>query len=148
MPIRDPISIQGNCVIGDNLDTGPFVVLRDCTIGDDVSIWSFCVVDPGAHIGNRVKLHVGVYVSQNVIIEDDVFVGPMVVFLNDRYPPRYDSNVWEPPIVRRGAIIGGGAIICPGVEIGERAIIAAGAVVVRNVPAGQLWAGVPAYRLR
>lgn len=150
MPIREPISIQGDCDIGENLDTGPFVVLRDCSIGNDVCIWSFSVVDPGARLGNRVHLHAGVYVSQGTVIEDEVFVGPGVMFLNDKYPPRYDKMLWEPPVIRRGAIIGGGAIICPGVEIGERAIIAAGAVVTsaRNVPPGQLWAGIPACRLR
>lgn len=153
MPVREPVSIQGDCEIGDNLDTGPFVVLRDCRIGDDVCIWSFSVVDPGAVIGDRVKLHVRTYVSQGVVIEDDVFVGPGVLILNDKYPPRYDKTLWEPPVLRRGCIIGGGAIICPGVEIGvgvevgEKAIIAAGAVVTRDVPAGQLWAGVPASRL-
>ena len=148
MTIRDPISMQGDVIYGKDLDTGPFVTLRDCTIGDNVSIWSFSCVDPGAMLVNNVKLHVGSYVSQMVVIEDDVFLGPHVIVLNDKYPPRYDKELWEPPIIRKGAIIGGGAVICPGVEIGERAIIAAGAVVVRDVPAFQLWAGVPATRLR
>ena len=148
MPIREPYSFQGDVVYGENLDTGPFIVLRDCTLGDNVCVWSFTQVDPGAVIGNDVKLHRGVYVSQGVRIEDGVFVGPNAIFLNDKYPPRYKPSDWQPPIIRKGAIIGGGAIICPDVVIGERAIIAAGAVVARDVPAGQLWAGVPATRLR
>jgi acetyltransferase-like isoleucine patch superfamily enzyme len=89
-----------------------------------------------------------VYISQGVTIEDDVFIGPGVRILNDKYPPRYDEKVWEPPVIRKGAIINGSVTVCAGVEIGERAIIAAGAVVTRSVPAGQLWAGVPAQRLR
>lgn len=142
--IREPITIEGNVEYGKNLDTGYNVVLRDCKLGDDVCIWSGCVVDPKANIGNKVKLHVGCYVSQGVIIEDGVFVGPHVVFLNDKYPPRYDEGKWTPPVIKSGSIIGGGAVICPGVIIHERAIIAAGAVVTRDVPPGELWGGVPA----
>lgn len=148
MPIREPISIQGNVRYGENLDTGPFIVLRDCTLGDNVCIWSFSMIKPGVVIGNNVRILENVVVSQGVRIEDDTFIGPGVIILNDKYPPRYDPSEWQPPIIRRGAIIGGGAVICPDVVIGERAIITAGAVVTRDVPAGQLWAGVPATRLR
>ena len=146
--IRQPTVIEGECIIGENLDTGYFVVLRSCEIGNDVCIWSHCTVDPDARLGNRVKLHNHVYVSQGTVLEDDVFVGPGSAFLNDKYPPRYDKTQWQPPIVRRGAILGGGVLICPGVEIGERAIIGAGAVVTRDVPPGQVWLGIPARRVR
>lgn len=148
MPIREPISIQGDVTYGENFDTGPFIVLRDCTIGDNVCIWSFTVVKPGAVIGNDVRVLENVLVSQGVVIEDGAFIGPGSKLLNDKYPPRYDPKDWQPAIIRRGAIIGGGAVICPNVVVGERAIIAAGAVVTRDVPPGQLWAGVPAERLR
>jgi acetyltransferase-like isoleucine patch superfamily enzyme len=148
MPIRDPLDIQGDVKYGENLDTGPFVVLRDCTIGDNVCIWSFSIVKPGAVIGNNVKISENVVIAQGVVVEDGAFIGPGAILLNDRYPPRYDPTVWQPAIVRKGAIVGAGVEVCPGVTIGEKAIIAAGAVVTRDVPAGQLWAGVPAERLR
>jgi acetyltransferase-like isoleucine patch superfamily enzyme len=148
MPIREYVVIEGECKIGKNLDTGSFVLIRSCTIGDDVCIWAHTTIDPGAWIGNRVKLHNGVYVSQGTIIRDDVFVGPHAIFLNDKYPPRYNKDDWTPAVVGEGAVIGGGAIICPGVYIGKHAIIAAGAVVTHDVPAGQLWCGVPAKQMR
>ena len=147
--IRQPFIQEDDVRIGENLDTGYFVVLRKgCTIGDNVSIWSQSVIDPGAKIGNNVRMHVGCYISQNSVIEDDVFFGPGVSVLNDRYPPRYDESLWEPPLIKKGAVIGGDVTICPGVTIGEKAIIGAGAVVVKDVPADQIWAGVPARRLR
>jgi acetyltransferase-like isoleucine patch superfamily enzyme len=154
MPIRDPISIQGDVKYGKNLDTGPFIVLRDCTIGDNVCIWSGSIIKPGAVIGNNVKISENVVVAQGVVVEDGAFIGPGAILLNDKYPPRYDPGLWQPAIIREGSIVGAGDVICPGVEIGvgaeagSKTIIAAGAVVTRDVPAGQLWAGVPAERLR
>lgn len=166
MPIRTGIIVEENVVIGkveiDNavvvnedffaeadFDCGYYIVLRKgCRLGKGVKIWSHCTVDPGAIIGDRSKLHNHCYVAQNTVIEEDVFVGPHVAFLNDRYPERTDPKCWEPPIVRRGAKIGGGALIGPGVEIGEGAIIGMGAVVVRDVPPRQVWAGNPARRLK
>jgi len=147
--IRQGLIQEANVTIGAHLDTGYYVILRTgCIIGDEVKIWSHTVIDPGARIGNNVKIHCNCYISQGVIIEDDVFIGPNVIFLNDKYPPRYEPDLWTPPIVRKGAIIGGGCIIGPGVEIGERAIIGAGAVVIKSVPAHQLWVGLPASRLK
>lgn len=148
MGIRSNVIIEGDVKYGHNLDTGYFVVLRQCTIGNDVSIWSHCTIDPDAVIGDGTKLHNHVYVSQGTKIGNDVFIGPGVMFLNDKYPPRYESEMWEPPVVHNGAIIGGGVVVCPGVVIGERAIIAAGAVVTRNVPSRQLWGGVPATPMK
>jgi len=145
--IRDDVVIEGECKIGEGLDTGYFVVLRSCTIGDNVCIWSHSTVDPGAVIGDNVKLHNHSYVSQNVIIESGVFVGPGAIILNDKYPPRYNPDVWEPPRICTGAVIGGGAVIQPGVTVGKGAIIAAGAVVTKDVPPNQLWGGIPAKRM-
>lgn len=146
MTIRSGTVFEGDVDYRDDLDTGYYVVLRSCKLGRGVGIWSHSVVDPGVVIGNNVRIQAHVYISSGTLIEDDVFIGPGALFLNDRYPPRYNKLLWEPPVVRRGAVIGGGAVICPGVEIGESAKIGAGAVVVRDVPAGEVWIGVPARR--
>lgn len=149
MPVRANVILEDGVIVGENLDTGYYVVLREgVKLGDNVKIWSHCTIDPGAVIGNNVRIHNLCYIAQNVIIEDDVFLGPGVKILNDKYPVRTDPNCWQPPVIRKGAIIGGGVIINPDVEIGERAIIGGGSVVIRPVPAGQVWAGNPARRLR
>lgn len=147
--IRSNVVVEDKVKYGKDFDTGYFVVLRTfCSIGDNVSIWSHCTIDPYAIIGNNVKIHNHVYVCQYAVIEDDVFIGPGTVLLNDRYPPRYNPDDWEPPVIKKGAIIGGGVSIGPGVMIGEKAIVGAGSVVIRNVPKGQIWAGTPARRIR
>lgn len=149
MPIREGFVQEFGVTIGRDLDTGYNVVVRkDVVIGDEVCIWSNTVIDPGVVIGDGVKIHANCYVCQGAVIEDGVFIGPGTQLLNDRYPPRYDSEVWEPPIIRRGAIIGGGVTIGPGVVIGEEAKIGAGAVVIKEVPAYQVWVGNPAKRIK
>lgn len=149
MPIRDGFIQEEGVVIGENLDTGYNVILRKgAIVKDNVCLWSNTVIDPGAVIGNGVKIHANCYVCQGAVIEDDVFIGPGTQLLNDRYPPRYDSDDWEPPIIRKGAVIGGGVTIGPGVTIEENAKIGAGAVVIRNVPVFQVWAGNPAKRIK
>lgn len=135
--------------IGENFDTGYYVIVRkNVTLGDGVCIWSNTVIDPEVRIGNRVKIHCNGYVGQYTIIEDDVFIGPGVRILNDRYPPRYDPKMWEPVLIKKGAIIGGGTVLNPGVIIGEKAIIGSGSLVIKDVPPRQVWAGHPARRLR
>lgn len=149
MTIRGNFVIEEGAKVGDNLDTGYNVVIRaGVVLGNDVKIWSNSVVDAGATVGNNVRIHCNCYISQNVVIEDEVYLAPGVNILNDRYPPRTDPKDWESPILRRGCSIGGGVTIGPGVEIGEGALIGAGAVVIRDVPPNQVWAGVPAKRIR
>ena len=147
--IRNNVVIEEGVEYGKNLDTGYFVVLRaNCLIGNDVCIWSHSTIDPYAIIGNNVKIHNHVYICQYAVIEDNVFIGPGTVLLNDRYPPRYSPDDWEPPVIKKRAVIGGGVSIGPGVIIGEKAIIGAGSVVIGNVPKGQIWVGNPARRIR
>lgn len=113
---------------------------RDCTIGKNV------YVDEGVVIGDRTKLQNNVSVYRGVSLDDEVFVGPGVAFTNDRYPRA--TGAWEPvdTVVHRGASVGANATIVCGVEIGRYAMVAAGAVVTRDVSDHELVAGNPARR--
>jgi acetyltransferase-like isoleucine patch superfamily enzyme len=149
MPIRDNFHKEEDVEVGEGLDTGYNVVLRKgCKIGKNVQIWSNSVIDSGAQIGDRAKVHCNVYCCQNAIVEEDVFLAPNCTLCNDKYPVRTDPQYWEPPTIKKGARICAGAIIMPGVTIGEKAIIGAGAIVLTDVPAGQIWVGNPARRIR
>src|SRR5437879_3769631 len=132
------------------------VNLYGCVIGDQTSIGAFVEIQSGAEVGARCKISSHSFICQGVTIEDEVFVGHGVVFINDRTPratnpdgqPQSESD-WqlEATIVRRQASLGSGAIIMCGVEIGEGAMVGAGALVTHDVPPHSLVAGVPA-RLR
>lgn len=134
--------------IGDGTVIWQFaVVIAGAEIGRDCNLNAHTLVEGGARIGDRVTLKCGVYVWDGVTLEEDVFVGPNAVFTNDKQPrSKVKPPQWENTLVRRGASIGAGAVILPGVEIGEGATIGAGAVVTHNVPAGETWAGNPARR--
>lgn len=128
------------------------VNLYGCSIGSDSMIGAFVEIQKNASIGRRCKVSTHSFVCEGVTIEDDVFVGHGVMFINDRYPrssldgrPQADGD-WElvPTLVKRGASIGSGAVIMCGVTIGEQAMVGAGAVVTRDVPNGATVAGVPA----
>ena len=143
--------------LGRDVKVFGFVNLYGCTIGDDTKIGTFVEIQKNAIIGARVKISSHTFICEGVTIEDEVFVGHGVLFINDRYP-RAASAIgglqteadWQvvPTLVKKGASIGSGAVVMCGVTIGERAIIGAGAVVTRDVPAGTVVAGVPARVLR
>jgi UDP-2-acetamido-3-amino-2,3-dideoxy-glucuronate N-acetyltransferase len=151
------------CVITDDVRLGRdvriynFVNLYGCEIGDETRIGTFVEIQKGARVGARCKISSHTFICEGVTIEDEVFVGHGVQFINDRHPratnddgtPQTETD-WtlERTIVRRGASIGTGATILGGVEIGERATVGAGAVVTRSVPAGQTVAGNPARQLK
>ena len=122
------------------------VVLPGAHIGADVNICSHCFVENDVRIGSRVTIKNGVQLWDGLRVEDDVFIGPNVTFTNDRYPRsgNRDAEILQ-TIVKEGASIGAGAVICPGLIIGAGAMVAAGAVVVRNVPAGATVRGNPAH---
>lgn len=132
------------------------VNLYGCTIGDDTRIGAFVEVQKNAAIGARCKVSSHTFICEGVTIEDEVFIGHGVVFINDKQPRacidgRLQSEAnWQvvPTMVKRGASIGSGAAIMCGVTIGEKAMIGAGAVVTRDVPAGVVVAGVPARLVR
>ena len=131
------------------------VNLYGCRIGDDTKIGTFVEIQKNAVIGRRCKISSHTFVCEGVTIEDDVFVGHGVMFINDRRPRAtadgrlQTEDDWSvvPTLVKRGASIGSGAAILCGVTIGENAMIGAGAVVTRNVAPGETVAGVPARRL-
>lgn len=115
-------------------------------IGEGCVIHSQVWIGQDVKIGKRCKIQAFSFIPDGVTLEDDVFVGPRVTFLNDLYPPS-KGKYWRKTLVKKGASIGGAATILPGVTIGENAVIGAGAVVTRSVPAGEVWVGVPAKYL-
>lgn len=120
-------------------------VHEDSRIGADCTIHGpTCIV--GAVIGDRCRVPAFCYLPAGTILEDDVFLGPGVIFTNDEYPPS-PIEAWRGALVRKGASLGAGVIVLPGVIIGAGARIGAGAVVTRDVPPGETRIGVPARRL-
>jgi acetyltransferase-like isoleucine patch superfamily enzyme len=121
------------------------VVLPDANIGADVNICSHCFIENDVVIGDRVTIKNGVQLWDGLRIEDDVFIGPNVTFTNDRYPRSRNREVdLLRTVVNKGASIGAGAVICPGITIGAGAMVGAGSVVVRDVAAGATVLGNPA----
>lgn len=142
--IRSHSVIYRDVVIGKNLRTGHGVLIREGTkIGDDVLIGTGTIIDGHTSIGSHVSIQSRAYIPTNTIIEDYVFVGPCAVLTNDKYPIRKDYEL-RGPTLQRGASIGANAIILPDVEIGEGAMVAAGACVTRDVPDWKLAIGCPA----
>ena len=134
-----------------------FVNLYGCEIGDESRIGTFVEIQKGVRIGRRVKVSSHTFICEGVTIEDQVFIGHNVTFINDRYPRATTASGelqndadWKvvPTVVRRGASIGSGSTILCGVEIGAGAIVGAGSVVTKDVPAGTIVAGNPARVLR
>ena len=120
------------------------VILPKAQIGENCNICSHCFVENDVKIGNNVTVKNGVQLWDGITLEDNVFVGSNVTFTNDRFP-RSKNKEWqlEKTIVRRGASIGAGSTVLCGIEIGENAMIGAGSLVTRDVPAGELWMGNP-----
>ena len=130
-----------------------FVNLYGCEIGDETSIGTFVEIQKGAKVGARCKIQSHTFICEGVTIEDEVFIGHNVNFLNDRYPAatrrdgrRKDETDWqlERTLVKRRAAVGTGAIVLPGVVIGVGAMVGAGAVVAEDVPDGVTVVGNPA----
>ncbi len=151
MPIADDVQLGA----GVRIFHPDLVNLYGCRIGADTKVGAFVEIQKNASIGSRCKISSHSFICEGVTIEDEVFVGHGVVFINDRHPRATTGGAlqtesdWQvvATLVRRGASIGSGAVIMCGVTIGEEAMIGAGAVVTRDVPAKAVVAGVPA-RLR
>jgi len=125
-------------------------VRERCVIGDDVVIGHGSLVENDTTVGARTKIQALAYVTAYTIVEEDVFIAPCVVTTNDNYMGRTERRHEERkgPTIRRGARIGGSAVLCPGVQIGEEAYVGAGAVVTRDVPPRVVVVGSPARVLR
>ena len=150
-------AIAPDVKLGKDVRIFEFVNLYGCEIGDETRIGAFVEIQRGAKVGRRVKVSSHTFICEGVELEDHVFVGHGVTFTNDLYPRAVKpggelqtDRDWKvvPTIVRRGASIGSGSTILCGIEIGEDAIVGAGSVVTRDVPAGTIVAGNPARVLR
>ena len=125
-------------------------VRERCVIGDDVVIGSGSLVENDTTIGARTTIQAEAYITAYSTLEDHVFIAPCVVTTNDNFMGRTEKRheLVKGPTIRRGARVGGGAILCPGVEIGEEAFVGAGAVVTKDVPPRVVVVGNPARVLR
>jgi UDP-2-acetamido-3-amino-2,3-dideoxy-glucuronate N-acetyltransferase len=148
MPVADDVRFGAGVVI----PHPQLVNLYGCSIGTETKIGTFVEIQKNAQIGARCKISSHTFICEGVIIEDEVFVGHGVMFINDPYP-RATSNGrlqneadWQviPTLVKRGASIGSGAVLLSGVTIGEKALVGAGAVVTHDVPDYSIVVGVPA----
>jgi acetyltransferase-like isoleucine patch superfamily enzyme len=148
--------IAPDVTLGQNVRLAQFVNLYGCTIGDDTKLGTFVEIQKNAVIGARCKISSHTFICEGVTIEDNVFVGHGVVFINDSYPRATTGGQlqteadWtvEKTLVKKGASIGSGATILSKVTIGENAIIGAGSVVTKDVPPNTIVAGNPARVLR
>jgi len=147
--LRSGTVIYACTTIGRGLETGHNVVIREENVlGDEARIWSGTVIDYGCRIGDRVKIHCSCYIAQFTDIADDVFIGPGVTATNDMHPGCPSSmGCLKGPVIRAGAVIGGGVTLLPRVVIGERALVGAGSVVTRDVERHAVVAGNPARRI-
>lgn len=142
--LRSGTIIYCDVNIGDQFQSGHNVLIREKThIGDRVAIGTATVIDGTTTIGSDVSLQSMVYIPTNTRIGNHVFIGPNAVLTNDRYPPTGIGGL-DGPVIKDGAAIGANATIIPGVCIGEGALVAAGAIVTRDVPARMLAIGAPA----
>jgi acetyltransferase-like isoleucine patch superfamily enzyme len=150
------VSIAPSVKLGKDVKLSKFINLYGCEIGDETKIGAFVEVQKNAFIGKRCKISSHTFVCEGVTIEDNVFIGHGVMFTNDSYPRATANGAlqteadWkvERTTVKKGASIGSGSTILPNLTIGENAIVGAGSVVTKDVPANTIVAGNPAKFLR
>jgi acetyltransferase-like isoleucine patch superfamily enzyme len=151
------LSIAPSVKLGRDVKLSKFINLYGCEIGDETKIGAFVEIQKNASVGKRCKISSHTFICEGVTIEDNVFIGHGVIFINDSYPrataaggclqTEADWKV-EKTVIKKGASIGSGATILANLCIGESAIVGAGAVVTKDVPANTIVAGNPARILR
>lgn len=148
-----PYRLLSNVELGMNVVVHSFTNLYGCRIGDESRIGPFVEIQSGVEIGARCKIQSHSFICSGVTIADEVFVGHGVLFINDKRPRAttddgelQTADDWTllPTVVERGASLGSGCVVLGGVRVGERALVGAGAVVTRDVGAGEVVAGIPA----
>lgn len=149
--------ISPDVKLGKNVRIFGFTNLYGCEIGDDVKVGTFVEIQKGAKVGRNCKISSHTFICEGVVLEEEVFIGHNVTFTNDLYPRAVNGEGklqteadWKciPTLVKRGASIGSGATLLCGITIGEKAIVGAGSMVTRNVPAGATVAGNPARLIK
>lgn len=149
--------IADDVVLGDGVVIYDFVNLYGCEIGNGTKVGTFVEIQKGCRVGKNCKISSHTFICEGVTIEDDVFVGHNVTFINDKLPRATTADGqmktgddWEcvPTVVRRGASIGSSATLLCGITVGENAIVGAGSVVTKDVPRDVIVAGNPARFLR
>jgi acetyltransferase-like isoleucine patch superfamily enzyme len=151
-----------NCIaddvkLGENVRLSKFINLYGCEVGDETKIGAFVEIQKNAIVGSRCKISSHTFICEGVVIEDNVFIGHGVMFINDSYPrattlqgdlqSELDWKV-ERTVIKKGASIGSGATILSNTNVGENAIVGAGSVVTKDVPPNSIVAGNPAKVLR
>ena len=151
------LSIAPDVKLGENVKLSKFINLYGCEMGDETKIGAFVEIQKNAIVGKRCKISSHTFICEGVTIEDNVFVGHSVTFINDSYPRSTTADGglqteadWkvERTVVKKGASIGSGATILSNISIGENAIVGAGSVVTKDVPPNTIVAGNPARVLR
>jgi acetyltransferase-like isoleucine patch superfamily enzyme len=151
------LSITPDVKLGENVKLAKFINLYGCQVGDNTKIGTFVEIQKHSSVGKNCKISSHTFICEGVTIEDGVFIGHGVTFINDSYPRattatgRLQTEAdWkvEKTVIKQGASIGSGATILANVTVGERAIVGAGSVVTRDVPADAIVAGNPARVLR
>ena len=152
-PLSDTQRIAADVKLGSNVQIYAFVNLYGCEIGDETKIGTFVEIQKGVKIGARCKISSHTFICEGVTVESEVFVGHGVTFINDRIPRATSAGgqlqteadwTCQRTIVKRGASIGSGVTLLGGITIGENALVGAGSVVTRDVPANATVAGSPA----
>lgn len=151
------VCIAPDVKLGKNVKLSKFINMYGCTVGDDTKIGAFVEIQKNASVGNNCKISSHTFICEGVTIEDEVFIGHSVTFINDSYPRATTGDGqlqteadWkvEKTLIKKGATIGSGCTILANVTVGEGAIVGAGSMVTKDVPAQAIVAGNPAKILR